>query len=115
MEIIDHKGPVHFAGFTCILCKSAYVENDAPALYLIDAEDGAPVVTVTANVPGVSENLPEGEVLVKDFSENTGVMDALIEAGYLEPTGNDVPSGFVILTGARLLKPEAKPEAEPAG
>ena len=110
MEIIDHNGSVHFAGFTCVLCKSAYTVNDAPALYLIDAGDGAPVATVTANVPGISERLPEGEVLVKDFSENTGVMDALVEAGYLEPTGNDVPSGFAILTGARLVGPEVAPK-----
>lgn len=103
MQILDHKGPVEFADFTCVLCKMAYAGNGATALQLLDLYDDSPVMTVTANVPGISEHLPENEVLVKDFSENTGIMEVLVDAGYLEPTGNDVPSGFVILTGARLL------------
>ena len=100
---LDHNGPVTFAGITCLLKKTTYQNSGAAALYLTDVEDDGHVLTVTLNVPGVSETLPEGEVLVKDYSENEGIMELLIDSGYLEATGKEVPAGFTVLTGARLL------------
>lgn len=102
-QTVDHKGPIEFAGCTCELNKTTYAAGGATALFLTDLHDGGPVLTVTANVPGISERLPEGEVLVKNYSENEGVLDVLVEAGYLERTGEDFPSGFVTLNGARIL------------
>ena len=63
------------------------------------AEDG-PFCKVTTNCPEV--HLNEGEVLVKDWSENEPIAKALVEQGVLIPTGREVSSGFVFPMVARL-------------
>lgn len=103
MQTINHNGPIDFAGFTCLLYKTTYTTNGTTALVLLDLYDGSLVLTVTANVTGASVHCLEDEVLVKDHSENEGIMDVLVDAGYLERTGKDIPSGFAYLTGARIL------------
>lgn len=57
-------------------------------------EDGMPFARLTVNLP--DQHLNEGEVFVKDWSENQGLVEALVEAGYLIPTGREVyVDGFV--------------------
>ena len=49
---------------------------------------------------------PTGKDIVwlKDWSENEGVPEALVEAGIVELTGAHWPTGFVAAKEARLLK-----------
>lgn len=69
------------------------------------AEDG-PYARATVAVDGV--DLVDGEVLIKDHSENAGMLEALEAAGIVERTGRYVRSGFVQIPVARLLvTPEA--------
>lgn len=55
--------------------------NGNTALRLVDA-NGFPYMTATTNDSDLV--LEEGEILIKDYSENRGIMDALVEAGIVE-------------------------------
>ena len=99
------EGTVEFAGYECVAYETTYPSEagGSTAIYLVDAVDGEPVATATVNVEGVSENLPPSEVLIKDYSENEGMMDALVAAGLACDTGRRVPTGYVTVPVARLL------------
>lgn len=51
----------------------------------------------------MSELLPENRVVVKDYSENEGMLDALVEAGGVEDTGQWASFGYVTAPIARVL------------
>ena len=67
--------------------------NGRVKLRLRDRDDGEPVATATINVP--EEPLAENEVIIKDYSENDGMLAALLDAGVVEPTGRVCVSGMV--------------------
>src|SRR5690606_10426483 len=77
--------------------------NDRPALQLIDAEDGSPIATATVNLP----DLPAGpnQVFIKDYSENEGMLAALVAEGVVKPTGQTVRSGYVEVPVCELQPP----------
>lgn len=62
--------------------------NGRRALRLIDQEDGLPVMTVTVNVP--DEELAENELIIKNYSENEGVLDFLLENDIVGPVKRTV-------------------------
>lgn len=84
----------------------SYQVGGRKAIELIAAEDqddiikGEPLMMATVNIMGATER---GEVLVKDYSENEGVLDCLIKEGVVEDTGRRVESGYVQLPVCRLL------------
>ena len=67
--------------------------NGRTAMTLIDVEDGLPIATCTVNVPDAPQT--PFEVFIKNWSENKGMVDALVEAGVIEPTHRKFGSGFV--------------------
>lgn len=67
--------------------------NGRPAIQLMDAEDGCPYTTATVNLPDVL--LADNEVLIKDYSENEGILDFLVENNIVIPTDRGVQSGHV--------------------
>ena len=75
-------------------------ENDRTAIQLNDATDGHPYAVATVNMPDVL--LLDNEVLVKDYSENEGMLDFLVKNNIVTPTQNGVQSGFVWLPIAIL-------------
>ena len=91
---------VRFAEWECWVQVERY-ENERVALRLVDVTDRTPVARATVNRPDVS--LGSDEVLIKDYSENAGVLDALEQAGIVRRTGRTVPSGYAMLIVARLL------------
>lgn len=64
-------------------------------------QDGSPMATATINVPSLE--LPENYVVVKDQDENEGMMEALVEAGIVRPTGLRVVVGYYSAPVAELL------------
>ena len=60
----------------------------------------APFAKVTVNMPDI--HLNEGEVLIKDWSENEPLVEFLVEEGLLIPTGREVASGYIFPMVARL-------------
>jgi hypothetical protein len=92
--------PVRFLGTDLRVTWDNYVSDGSPAMVLVDEEydegtDPSPFVTATANLPGVQ--LDEGEVLIKNYSENEGISEALQKAGITEDTGGRINSGFIQL------------------
>ena len=56
---------------------TAYRNNGRKAIQLIDAEDGCPFMMVTTNLP--EENLEDDEIIVKNYSENQGILQFLMQ------------------------------------
>lgn len=76
------------------------VYGDGSLAILLEEPNGEHVACVSAwlDVPPA-----DGCIWVKDYSENAGVLDQLVEAGVLETTGRQQASGFVVLPEARVL------------
>ena len=75
-------------------------ENGRTAVQINSAMDGHPYAVASVNMPNVL--LADNEVLIKDYSENLGMLDFLIRNNIVTPTPNGVQSGFVWLPVAVL-------------
>lgn len=91
---------VRFLGHLCDVEVTQY-RDGRTALILNDAATGEEVTVATVNMPMVP--LGAGEVLIKDYSENEGVLKALEEAGWVKSTGERVRTGFVEIPKVTLL------------
>jgi hypothetical protein len=78
---------VMFRGRECRLHLTRY-PNGGPAVALMDAEHGAFVAWATLNTP--LANLKAGQVVVNDYDRTEGMLEALVKAGVVEPTGESV-------------------------
>lgn len=67
--------------------------NGRRRLDLIDAKDGTPVMTPTVNVSEVQ--LSKNETIIKDYSENEGVLKFLQMNGIVGPVKREIGVGFV--------------------
>jgi hypothetical protein len=81
-----------FNDWNCVVVKRSY-PNGRLALQLIDEDDGSPVAVATVNIPDVP--LGDNQVIIKDWSENEGIYDALYEAGIVSKVLDTAPTGFV--------------------
>lgn len=77
-----------------------YANNDTMAVELVTTM-GEPYATVSTNLPE-SEDLPEGEFFLKDWSENEPIAKALIDMGAIIPTGKSASSGFVVAKSYKI-------------
>lgn len=84
----------------CSVVKTAYMEDMSPALQILSS-NGEPLMVATV---WVEESPSEGCVWIKNWSENEGVLEALTEAGVIEPTGRVCPTGWTQAHEAKLLK-----------
>jgi len=73
--------------------KLSKYDNDRTAIQLTDVSDGMPYATATVNMPNVL--LEDNEVLVKDYSENEGMLEFLIRNNIVTPTMQGVHAGHV--------------------
>jgi hypothetical protein len=100
---------VKYRGWNCLLQASFYEYGNRVALFLIADEDdefpGEPVATCTVNIP--EEPLADGEVIIKDYSENEGMTDFLESEGIVQRTGRVVESGYVTVPVCKLLVDDA--------
>ncbi len=95
-------GTVHFNGFECEVERTTYA-NGRTALILVNTKDREEVAVATVNLPDAP--LKPGEVFIKDYSENKGMLEALEKAGIVKATGEKVQSGFVEVPVATVLEP----------
>ncbi len=95
---------VRFLDTDCTVQKRQYA-NGRVALSLVDEE--GPVATATVNLPDVP--LGKNQVLIKNWSENESMLDALLAAGVVKPTGQTVRSGFVEVPVCELQPPFREP------
>lgn len=85
-----------------VTLKFGKYSNKRTAIELIDSEDGCPVMVATVNMPDAE--LQPDEVIIKNYSENEGVLDFLIENGIVGKPIRMVSSGWVTCPVVKLLK-----------
>lgn len=85
---------MNFKGYECVVAKTNYMNNNNLALVLFDANVrfGPPVAYITVNT---SEILPANQGFVKNYSENDGMMEAIIEAGLVSEVLGTKQFGYV--------------------
>lgn len=86
---------VVFRGWTCRIEKQRYHQGsvDRIGLLLKDIHTGEPVAVATVNIPEIP--LAPGEVVVKDYSENEGMLDTLVAAGVVSAPSRAVQLRYV--------------------
>lgn len=79
---------VNFLDCLCVVTFAQY-GNGRTAIELDEEATGEPMATATVNVPDYP--LAPNEVVIKNYSENEGMLDVLIKAGIVsEPKGNAI-------------------------
>jgi hypothetical protein len=89
-----------YGTYKVIIAERSYANNRL-ALEILDCEDGIPVMVATVNIPEVPLN--EGEIIVKNYSENEGVLDFLQQNGLVGEVLREVQTGFVKCPIVRYL------------
>lgn len=97
--IVNHKTPY---GDYQLKLNFAKYNNGQTAIRLIDAADGMPFATATVCLE--DDLLKEGEIAIKDYSENVGILDTLINAGVIEHPHAFVQSGWVKIPICKLIE-----------
>ena len=108
-----YRGEVQHHNHTLAVMEESYTNNGRVALQLIDLHISEPWCVATTNLPQVS--LEKDEICIKNWSENEGILDALVEGGIVEDTGKVEPTGHVVANVVRYLKAKPKEEDERAG
>ena len=80
------------------MCPGEYIDG-TPVLVLKD--NGLPVAKLTVCMHPVVPD--EGNVFIKSWAENEGVLAALIQAGVVEPLPTQTRAGFAQATECKLL------------
>lgn len=96
------KEVVLYKQWPCRIELTQYATGGRTAIRLLHAGEGDVVAVATINpLPGIQ--LGRDEVLIKDYSENDGMLDTLESAGIVKDTGKRVRMGFVDVPVCRLL------------
>jgi len=82
-------------------------------LQLIDTEDGAPIMMATVNIPAVV--LEKDEIIIKNYSENEGVLEFLIENGIVSKPLRWAASGWVTCPIVKLWNNKRTPSMGSVG
>lgn len=92
---------INFNQWECEVLIKKYPLNNRTAIELVDAEDNSPVAVATVNFP--DEPLNNDEVLIKDYSENEGMYQALVDAKVISEAIEFIQRGFVQVPKCKLL------------
>ena len=95
---------VHFQNTEYLVEKHHY-ENGRTALML--THEGEQAAVATLNMPEIP--LGPNRVIIKDYSENEGMLNALVDGGVIRNTNVRAAGGFPI---AELLGPYREPERQ---
>lgn len=91
---------VNYNGLVLTVRKKFY-KNGRIALFLTD-EDNFPYMTATVNLP--NQELDEEDLtFIKNWAENEGILEALIEAKVVEDMETQTQTGFVWADLVRVL------------
>jgi len=85
--------------------------NGQTSIQLVD-QDGMPFMTASV---AHDVNITDDCVIIKNYSENEGILEALIEAGIIEKPFCEIPTGFVTLYVAVMITDDIDPDIDPAG
>ena len=93
---------VKFKDWNCIIEWSIYSQNNNIAIKLLDENTKELVAVATTNT---SEETDRGKIQVKDWSENRGMWEALVDSGVIESEPVEkITSYFVQVKVGKLTK-----------
>lgn len=73
------------------LCKAEYMAGGPTALTLCDSDGD--VIRLTTCIPDATPHLMPFDVVLKDWMENEGVIEGLLEAGIVDTLKAEYPAG----------------------
>jgi hypothetical protein len=91
---------VKFKKWICFIEMGTY-SNGRKAIELINAKNGESVLVATINVPEILIN--ENEVIIKNYTENEGVLDALIKAKVISTPVRTIQNEFISAPICKLI------------
>lgn len=91
---------IRFKDWLCTVKVTHYCDGGRAAIQLVDAYDGSPVAVATVNIPEYP--LAPDEAIIKDYSENEGMLDVLQKAGIVKEVVGSVQTGYVTCPVVRL-------------
>lgn len=94
---------VQFKNWICNVHVTRYMDNNRTALVLHSVETEEPIATATVNIPEAT--LAEDEVFIKNWSENKGILEALVKEGIIAEPHGFHSTGHVKADLCRLLLP----------
>ncbi|HUV49277.1 MAG TPA: hypothetical protein VMX11_09885 [Actinomycetes bacterium] len=80
------------------ISKTTY-HHDGSECWTFADDEPVTVLTVCLGTPP-----PDGCIYVKSYSENEGVLEALVAQGYVEDTGLTVSSGWIDVNVAKVVE-----------
>ena len=86
---IKHVHAKHIKGESNV--QLGYYLNGRVVIQLIDPEDNCCNAIATVNIPVL---IPEGCVAIKDYAENYGILQDLIDGGLVGQPIDTVPCGY---------------------
>jgi len=95
MKVFNFKSPFTGEDLSVMVNVRSY-NNGRPALELLEEDMTyglTPYAVATVNLPDVL--LQPNEILIKDYAENEGILQFLIDNNIVVPTKNGVQSGYV--------------------
>lgn len=98
--IADYEiiGEITFLETVCNVIKTYYLTNGNIALELVEKETGEPFLVASTNL---SRKLKDGEVYIKNYSENEGIKRNLINNKFISEAIDEPQQGITI---HKLLK-----------
>ncbi len=91
---------VKFNGLICTVDFRNY-ENGRIAIWLTVKRTGEDAAVATVNIPNFP--LKDDEVIIKNYSENEGILDVLIQAGVVSESFDKADSGYISADVCKLL------------
>lgn len=94
---------VKFKQWLCVVKKEMY-KNGITALTLYEVDSNEKILTATVNLSEYGLVRAEEELtFIKNWSENEGVLECLVENGIVENLHMPVPTGFVMAHMVKVL------------
>jgi len=98
---MNKRYTVKFKEWMCYLIFDRYKNNDRTAIMLHEIDTNEPIAVATVNLPQVPLN--DNQVIIKDYSENEGMLLTLVMAGIISEPIAVAKSGFVECPVCNLL------------
>lgn len=84
---------VKFKQWQCVAEFARYNTSKRTAIRLLDENDRSLIAVATVNIDAAK--FPANFTLIKNWSENEGMVDALVAAGVIKKPCGSYPTGFV--------------------
>lgn len=92
---------IKFLGYSCTVQFGEY-PNGRTAIELVVKKTGEPMTVASVNLP--FHHLESDEIAIKNYSENEGVLEALVAAKIISEPVRFISTGFIQAPICKLIK-----------